>query len=59
MTAFEPENLQVFIDEDRLSKLGLTLPDLAGFLRSQPFLFWVFTSDEVAAGGGGALVPGR
>ena len=47
VTAFEPENLQIFIDEDRLSKLGLTLPDLARFLRSQPFLFWAFTSDEV------------
>jgi hypothetical protein len=47
VTAFEPENLQIFIDEDRLSKLGLTLPDLAKFLRSQPFLFWAFTSDEV------------
>jgi hypothetical protein len=47
VTAFEPENLQIFIDEDRLSKLGLTLPDLSRFLRSQPFLFWAFTSDEV------------
>jgi hypothetical protein len=47
VTAFEPENLQIFIDEERLSKLGLTLPDLAGFLRSQPFLFCTFTSDEV------------
>jgi type I phosphodiesterase/nucleotide pyrophosphatase len=47
VTAFEPENLQIFIDEERLSKLGLTLPDLARFLRSQPFLFWAFTSDEV------------
>jgi len=47
VTAFEPENLQIFIDEDRLSKLGLTLSDLAKFLRSQPFLFWAFTSDEV------------
>ena len=47
VTAFEPENLQIFIDEDRLSKLGLTLPDLARFLRSQPFLFWAFTSEEV------------
>jgi len=25
VTAFEPENLQIFIDETRLSKLGLTL----------------------------------
>lgn len=47
VTAFEPENLQIFIDEDRLSKLGLTLAELARFLRSQPFLFWAFTSDEV------------
>ena len=47
VTAFEAENLQIFIDEARLSKLGLTLPDLANFLRSQPFLFWAFTSDEV------------
>jgi hypothetical protein len=47
VAAFEPENLQIFIDEDRLSRLGLTLDDLAGFLRSQPFLFWVFTNDEV------------
>ncbi|HKC16437.1 MAG TPA: alkaline phosphatase family protein, partial [Steroidobacteraceae bacterium] len=47
VTAFEPENLQIFIDEERLSKLGLTLPDLAGFLRSQPFLFWAFTNDDV------------
>jgi hypothetical protein len=47
VTAFEPENLQIFIDEERLSKLGLRLPDLARFLRSQPFLFWAFTGDEV------------
>ncbi|MGB8694691.1 MAG: alkaline phosphatase family protein, partial [Steroidobacteraceae bacterium] len=26
VTAFEPENLQIFIDEERLLKLGLTLP---------------------------------
>jgi arylsulfatase A-like enzyme len=47
VTAFEPENLQIFIDDDRLSKLGLTLSDLARFLRTQPFLFWAFTSEEV------------
>ena len=47
VTAFEPENLQIFVDEERLSELGLTLPDLARFLRAQPFLFWAFTSDEV------------
>jgi bisphosphoglycerate-independent phosphoglycerate mutase (AlkP superfamily) len=47
VTAFEAENLQIFIDEERLAKLGLTLLDLARFLRSQPFLFSAFTSDEV------------
>jgi hypothetical protein len=47
VTAFEPENLQIFVDEDRLSKLGLTLADLAGFLKSKPFLFAAFTNDEV------------
>jgi hypothetical protein len=43
----KPENLQIFIDEERMLKLGLPLPDLARFLRSQPFLFCAFTSDEV------------
>jgi len=47
ITSFEPENLQVFVDEDRLSYLGLTLRDLAQFLETQPFLFAVFTTDDV------------
>ena len=47
ITSFEPENGQIFVDEDRLSYLGLTLRDLAHFLESQPFLFAVFTNDEV------------
>jgi hypothetical protein len=47
ITSFEPENSQIFVDEDRLSYLGLTLPDLARFLESQPFLFSVFTNDDV------------
>jgi predicted AlkP superfamily pyrophosphatase or phosphodiesterase len=47
ITSFEPENGQIFVDEDRLSKLGLTLQDLARFLESQPFLFAVFTNDDV------------
>jgi len=45
--SFEPENCQIYIDEDRLSKLGLTLRDLAQFLESQPYMFAVFTNDEV------------
>ena len=47
VTSFESENCQIYIDEDRLSKLGLTLRDLAQFLESQPFMFAVFTNDEV------------
>jgi hypothetical protein len=47
ITSFEPENGQIFVDEDRLSYLGLTLRDLAHFLESQPFLFAVFTKDDV------------
>ena len=37
----------MFIDEDRLSLLGLTLGDLARFLEAQPFVFSVFTHDDV------------
>ena len=48
ITSFEPENCQIFVDEDRLPDLGLTLRDLAHFLESQPFLFAVFTNDDVA-----------
>jgi hypothetical protein len=48
VTSFEPENCQIYIDEDRLSKLGLTLRDLVQFLESQPYMFAVFTNDEVA-----------
>jgi len=47
ITSFEPENLQIFVDEDRLSHLGLTLGDVARFLEAQPFVFAVFTNDEV------------
>jgi predicted AlkP superfamily pyrophosphatase or phosphodiesterase len=47
ITSFEPENSQVFVDEDRLSALRLTLRDLAHFLESQPFMFAVFTHDDV------------
>ena len=47
ITSFESENGQIFVDEERLSYLGLTLRDLARFLESQPFMFAVFTNDEV------------
>jgi predicted AlkP superfamily pyrophosphatase or phosphodiesterase len=47
ITSFEPENSQLFVDEDRMSALRLTLRDLASFLESQPFFFAVFTHDDV------------
>ena len=47
VTSFESENCQIYIDEERLSKLGLTLRDLAQFLESQPYMFAVFTNDDV------------
>ena len=47
ITSFEPENGQIFVDEDRLSSLNLTLRDLAHFLESKPFLFAVFTNEDV------------
>ena len=61
VTAYEPENAQMFVDEDRLSQLGLTLGDLARFLEAQPFVFAVFTSDDVrrAAGTAKPATPRR
>jgi hypothetical protein len=61
VTSYEPENAQMFVDEDRLSHLGLTLDDLARFLEAQPFVFAVFTSDDVrrAAGTAKPATPGR
>src|SRR6266550_2891347 len=47
ITSFEPENLQIFVDEDRLQSLGLTLRDLAHYLESQPFIFAAFTNEDV------------
>jgi hypothetical protein len=45
--AYESENSQIFVDEDRLQQLGLTLRDLARFIESQPYVFAVFTHEEV------------
>jgi hypothetical protein len=47
ITAYDSENGQIYVDEERLSSLGLRLRDLADFLESMPFLFAVFTDDEV------------
>jgi hypothetical protein len=47
VTSYEAENGQIFIDEERLTSLGLTLSDMAHFLESQPFVFAAFTIDDV------------
>ena len=47
ITYYEPENSQIFVDLDRLAELKLTLKELAAFLQSKPFVYAVFTEDEV------------
>jgi hypothetical protein len=47
IVSFEPENWQIFVDEERLAELGLTLRDLAAFLETQPFIFAAFTNADV------------
>jgi Type I phosphodiesterase / nucleotide pyrophosphatase len=61
ITAFDAENGQIFVDEDRLSDLGLTLRGLADFLESLPFVFAVFTDDDVrrASEAAKAVTPAR
>ena len=49
ITSFEPENCQLFVDEERLAELGLTLRDLAVFLESQPVVFAAFTNGDAMA----------
>ena len=39
VTSYEAENRQIFIDEERLSSLGLTLSDLSRFLSRSRSLF--------------------
>ena len=48
VASFEPENGQIFENEDRLSNRALTVRGLAGFLESQPFLYAAFMRDESA-----------
>jgi hypothetical protein len=47
VTGYEPENAQIFVDEERLLHFGLTLNDMSRFLEAQPFVFAVFTHDDV------------
>ncbi len=54
VASYESENSQLFIDEGRLAQVGATLRDLARFLEAQPFVFAVFTEDEVRRASGGA-----
>jgi hypothetical protein len=44
---YEPENAQIFVDMDRLAALKLTLRSLADYLQSEPYMFAVFTEEEV------------
>jgi hypothetical protein len=37
----------MFVDEERLQRLGLTLRELARFLAAQPFIYAAYTVDEV------------
>lgn len=47
VTSYESENGQIFIDEARLSHLGLTLGDLTRFLAAQPFIFAAYTREDI------------
>ena len=49
VTGYESENAQMFLDEDRLASLKLGAKDVATFLEAQPYVFAVFTQDEVRA----------
>jgi Type I phosphodiesterase / nucleotide pyrophosphatase len=57
VTSYEPENSQLFIDEGRLGQLNVTLRDLARFLEAQPFVFAVFTEEDVRRAYGAAGPP--
>src|SRR5438132_1029200 len=45
--SYEPENAQMFVDEDRLLQLGLTMGDLARFLEAQQYIFAAFTHADL------------
>ena len=44
---YEPENSQIFVNDERLSALGLSLTDIVTFLETQPYVFAAFTEDQV------------
>jgi predicted AlkP superfamily pyrophosphatase or phosphodiesterase len=45
---YEPENMQIAIDTDRLKELGLDLGALRQLLEAQPFVFAAYTDEELA-----------
>jgi len=45
---YEPENMQIAIDTDRLRELHLELGAIRALLEAQPYVFAVFTDDELA-----------
>jgi hypothetical protein len=47
VTYYEPENSQIFVDQDRLAALGLSMTDLTAFLEAQPYVFAAYTEEEV------------
>jgi hypothetical protein len=46
---YEPENMQIAIDMDRLRELGLDLGALRQLLEAQPFVFAAFTYEELGS----------
>jgi hypothetical protein len=54
---YEAENAQIFVDEDRLAHLKLSLDDLSRFLEAQPHVFAVFTHHEVRRAADAARSP--
>jgi hypothetical protein len=45
---YEPENMQLAIDRDRLRELGLDLDSVKDLLEAQPYVCAAFTEDELA-----------
>jgi predicted AlkP superfamily pyrophosphatase or phosphodiesterase len=44
---YESSNNQLFVDKNRLRELGLKLSQIKDFLEAQPFIYAVYTEDEV------------
>ena len=48
---FDPANLQMYVDMNRLRVLGVSLQDIAAFLETEPYFAAAFTEDEARAAG--------